>query len=428
MTIFTLLRREIQANLLGFLLTILATAIAAAVPLCARSLLVTHDLQTAELLKAKEEQLADKLKYVKNEMRKATLKLKFNLLILPEGQDPNEWYAKDYGSKTMPESYVTKLANSEVVSVRHFVPSLQKPVVWPETKRRVILVGSRGEVPNLHKNPRKPLIQPVPTGTIVLGYRLHSDLGIKVGDTVRFMDREFTAHRCHEKRGSKDDITVWIPLKAAQELLDKPGQINAILALECLCVGMTGVETFRREIHKVLPNTKIVEQGSKALARAEARIKLGRDAQATLQREKEARQQLRNSLQTLTDTLSGIALAAAAFCVAITLAMNSRRRRAEFAILRALGFGSLRLLLLLLLRALSAAVLGIVMGVVLAYALASRLPLLLDSVAATQAPPSPDTAFALQIAGAVLLLVLLSAWLPAIAAVRRDPANLLGRE
>ena len=242
MTLLRISLREIQYRKSGFLLSLLAVAIAVGSTVSALLLLKLHDIETDVLLARKEEETRRKLKLLGNEVRKATLKLSFNLVILPEGQDIREWYTKDYASKYMPEEYVDVLADSGIVLVRHFLPSLQEKIKWPETERTIILVGTRGEVPNLHKSPKKPLVEAVPPGTIVLGHELHRSLGLKQGDTVRVMGRELRIHKCHSRRGSKDDITAWVHLSAAQEMLNKKGLINAILALECLCAPEGSLE------------------------------------------------------------------------------------------------------------------------------------------------------------------------------------------
>ena len=69
-------------------------------------------------------------------------------------------------------------------------------------------------------------------------------------------------------RGDQDDITLWIDLPAAQKLLDKPGQISAILAIECNCAA-DPPKTIRGDLARVLPGTQVIEFASKALARAE---------------------------------------------------------------------------------------------------------------------------------------------------------------
>ena len=102
-------------------------------------------------------------------MRKATLKLSFNLVILPAAQNTREWHEQDFASAYMPEDYVQRMARSRLLSVRHFLPTLSQKVKWPEMNRTVFLVGCRGEVPSLAKSPRAPLVQPVPDGTMIVG-------------------------------------------------------------------------------------------------------------------------------------------------------------------------------------------------------------------------------------------------------------------
>ena len=107
--------------------------------------------------------------------------------------------------------------------------------------------------------PAQPLVEPVPLGTIVLGFGLHRSLRLKIGDKVKLLDREFTVHECYEERGSKDDFTAWIHLREAQELLDKEGLINAILPLECLSARKGDLlGSIRKEIEQILPGTQVI--------------------------------------------------------------------------------------------------------------------------------------------------------------------------
>jgi len=171
------------------------------------TLLRIHDIQTGNILEAKQALVTESMAELEDETRKAMLKLGFNVVILPKDQNLSDWYAEDYASKYMPEEYVHTLADSRVVTVRHFLPSLQQKIEWPERKRKIILVGTRGEVPNLHKSPVKPLVQQVPPGTITLGYELHRSMDIKEGDNVELMGKSFEVHKCYAERGNKDDIT-----------------------------------------------------------------------------------------------------------------------------------------------------------------------------------------------------------------------------
>jgi hypothetical protein len=310
-TIWSLLIREILHRKVNFVLGVLSVMVASAMLIGSVTLLRIHDIRTGHILEQKQAELTERMAKLKDDTRKAMLKLGFNVVILPKDQNLSDWYSDDYASKYMPEDYVHRLADSRVVTVRHFLPSLQQKIEWPERKRKIILVGTRGEVPNLHKNPVKPLVQPVPPGTISLGYELHRSLDIKVGDKVKLMSRQFTVQACHKERGNKDDITAWIYLAQAQELLDKQGLINAILALECLCTS-DALPQIRREISAILPGTQVIERGSRAIARAEARTKVEEQARIAVEEEKLARERLRTDREGLASIITAVVVTACA--------------------------------------------------------------------------------------------------------------------
>ncbi len=163
--------------------------------------------------------------------------LGFNLLILPSNQKLSDFYADDAVSAYMPDTYATRLAEAKIVTIRHLLPSLQEKVLWPERKRTIILIGTRGEVPSMFRDAREPILVAVKKGHAVVGHELAESLGLKAGDRITLFGRTFTVSQCNEERGSKDDISIWIDLAEAQEILGKPGRINAILALKCLCAG-----------------------------------------------------------------------------------------------------------------------------------------------------------------------------------------------
>jgi len=414
--------REIRHRWGSFVLGALALALAAGAVVASRVVLASHDERTADLLEQATAQQEEKLALMGDEMRKAMLQLSFNCVVLPAGQDLAEWHRQDYGSLTMPEEYASRLRDSRIVTVRHFLPSLQRRVLWPEVNRQILLVGSRGEVPDLHQRPKKPMVQPVPDGTIVLGYELHDSLGLKVGGTVTLMGRQFTVSRCHEQRGSKDDITAWIPLRDAQELLGEPGRLNAILALECLCAGGTeALAVVRRDIMAILPDTQVVEIDSRVIARAEARFKLAAAAKATLAHEEATRATLRQQRERRASLILLVIVLACAVWLATLTALNASQRRDENALLRTLGLSTPRLFALILGRALLTAALGGVLGVAFGDLAGRQLARLLDGqVPQLAAYPAQTLWLAF---GAALLLVLLAAWLPALAAALRDPAD-----
>jgi len=426
--IWHILVKEIMHRWRSFALGLFAVTVAIGSLTGALTLLKVHDLQTQKILTEKEEETKKKMEILKDEMRKATLKLSFNLLILPKQQSIRDLHMKGYPSEYMPEEYVTRLANSGIITVRHFLPSLQQRIKWPEKNRTITLVGARGEVPNLHKDPRKPLVQPVPQGTIVLGYGLHHSLGLEVGNKVKLLGREFTVHKCYEERGSKDDFTAWIHLRQAQELLDKEGLINAILALECLCQGVENLlGKVRAEIEQILPGTQVIEKGTKALARAESRIKVGQEAKAAVERERRHRTQMRSEREFFAAVLVPLVMVTCAVWVGLLAFNNVRDRKAEIGIQRAMGFRARQIMFLFLSKYFIMGLLGGVLGIFVGLGFGRWLGLTLEEdikeIAAAGELFNPGLFLLALIIAPVLTVI--SGWLPTMVAIRQDPAEAL---
>ena len=428
MTIWKLVISEIRHRKMNFALGVLSVMVASASFIGSVTLLRIHDLRTGRILGQKEAELAERMTQLKDDTRKAMLKLGFNVVILPKDQNLADWYSDDYASKYMPEDYVHRLANSGVVTVRHFLPSLQQKIDWPERKRKIILVGTRGEVPNLHKNPVKPLVQPVPPGTISLGHELHRSLGLKVGDKVELMARPFVVQACHKERGNKDDITAWIYLAEAQELLDKKGLINAILALECLCT-LDALPQIRKEIGAILPGTQVIERGSRALARAEARTKVETEARIAIEKEKLGRERLRAARERLASILTPVVVAACAVWVSLLGFTNVRARRVEIGILRTLGVSARHVLLMFLSKHVLVGVLGGALGFGAGLLSAVYFSETLEGTRLwiTGTNFSGPGLLLASVGGAAALSVI-AGWIPTVVATRQDPAEVLREE
>ena len=78
MAVLEVLRRKVS-----FVLAMMAVAVAVGAMLCTSAALKVYDLRAEKLLSEKEAELNKRLKTLEDEMRKATLKLSFNLVILP---------------------------------------------------------------------------------------------------------------------------------------------------------------------------------------------------------------------------------------------------------------------------------------------------------------------------------------------------------
>ncbi|MCB1062126.1 MAG: hypothetical protein KDN20_04295 [Verrucomicrobiae bacterium] len=409
MNLARLVLREIRHRKINFALSLLGAALAVAAVLATIGALRSHDLQTEAIISDMEAATQSEMKKLEDEIRKSMKGLGFNIYIFPAGQEMSEVYADGYASKTMPESYVSKLADSKIVTVNHLLPSLTQKLEWPEQKRTIILIGVRGEVPIAHRDPKAPLIDPVVPGHLVLGYELHRSLGLKKGDPVTFMGKEFTVGDAYEARGSKDDITIWMNLGECQELLGKVGLINAIQALECNCATLDRLGEIRAELMQILPDTQIIETQSTALARAEARNQAAATARQQIESKKAQRAQLKAERQKLAGVLLPAATLVSMIWIGLLTFINVRERLPEIGILRAIGVKGRTILGAFLVRAIIAGLVGGAMGAAVA-----------KFVSPTILPKEWLIAICL-----APLLAALGAWLPSLAAAQRDPADVL---
>ena len=211
-------------------------------------------------------------------------------------------------------------------------------------------------------------------------------------------------------------------------MLGKPGQINAILALECLCTG-NALPTIRKEIAAILPGTQVIERESSALARAEARTRVGQEAVTAIGKEKHGRESLRRGRERMASVLLPVILLACALWVAFMGFINVRSRREEIGVLRTVGVSSRSILGLFIGKHISIGILGGAMGLVLGALFGFWLSGADDRVPmrAVGDPSFWLGMAALAVIGASLLAVV-AGWIPAVIASRQDPAEVLREE
>jgi hypothetical protein len=420
MSVWRLVIKEITRRKANFISGMLAVTLAVAVLAGAMTMLRLHDIRTGRIVAVKEEETRRRMALLEDDYRKIMKQLGFNLLILPGGQRLSDFYADDAVTSYMPDSYATKLAEAKIVTIRHLLPSLQEKVRWPEKKRTIILIGTRGEVPSMFRgDTREPILVAVPPGSAVVGHEVARSLGLKQGDRIDLFGRAFTVGQCNEERGSSDDISVWIDLTQAQEILNKPGRINAILALKCICEG-NELALVRRDVASVLPGVQVIEQGSKVLTRAEARERAAREAADALAAEVRNRRRMRDEQETLSSILVPLVLLASALWIGLSFYTNVRERRSEVGILRALGARSRTILRLFLTKAVLMGITGGLAG----YAAGTLAGLSRHG----DIPWPPDVRIFLLACCTALTLSLAASWAPAYYAAQQDPAAVLREE
>ncbi len=449
MNLSHLILREMLHRKVNTLLSFVSVVAAVACLVAGLTLLRGHDLETDRILTDMAQQSKAQLAALRAETemrtnqllddyRKIVLELGFNVFILPKEANLAQGAPGAVGSSAaqMPYEFVRKLADADIITIEHLLPSLSAPVFWKEQKAQITLTGIHGEVAKAGKKAKKPLIQPVEPGQIVLGYSVATQHQFKPGDKIALLDESFTVTRVHDFRGTSDDHTVWIDLKQAQKMLGKDGVITAIQAINCLAPNChpdaTGIPSVTQEIAKVLPQTQVIIDMGKAKTRIDARQRAAAEARAALEQEDRRgsdamrqetsrRAQLRGEMEGFASVLIPIVILGCGLWIGLLAMNNARERRGEIGILRALGLGSAAILKMFLGKAVIIGLAGAALGYGTGLAAGAVF-------SASDTRQLADASLPLAVLIAAPLLATLAAWLPAMLAAQQDPATVLGAE
>ncbi len=467
MNIFRILLAEIAFRKLNFVLSLSAMMVAVALFVAGPMLVEGYQNQTQQLVshwqskidesEAGVAEIRQGMKRVEDETkvqldglgettRKVTLGLGFNLLIVHRDTNMADFWASDYAAIDMPQEYVDRLAgNQNLTMVTHIVATLQGKIDWQQ--RKVLLVGYAPEATQSHMRKKAPLGYIVEPGTVFLGSEI--GVGRNVGETINIpvgnsdKPKQLKIAQILAEQGSKDDISIITHLSDAQEVLNKPGRVNQILALNCHCAEADRAK-IRAQLEEALPEARVTEFRTKFLARAEQRDAveissaqvLGEMQKNLEQREKilqerkaisaemaASRGQLERLLITLSDVITPLVVLATAIWVGLLALANVRERRTEIGVLRALGKGTGTIVTLFLGKAVLLGLVGGLIGFGLGTILGQALGESALQVGADQFSPRLDI-FLYAMVGSPLLAALAS-YLPTMAAVIQDPAIVL---
>lgn len=273
------------------------------------------------------------------ETRKVMLKMGFNLRIIPKAADIDQFYLVGHTTETMPEASIDKIAAASKISYNHLLATLQRKI--DVSGMEVILLGiSEEKAPPGRKKP--PMASPIEPATVHVGYRVAERLNLKKGDPLKIGDDEFRVARCMPQMGTLDDIHVIGALADVQRILDEPGRINEIKAMDCLCLtpDENPQAQLQSELEAVLPEGQVVMLSRIAEARARQR-------------------QLSEQHAVIVTVV--VALGAAIWVAALAV-VNVRQRVVEIGLLRALGYNSLSVATLIVGRALLIGIVAAVIG------------------------------------------------------------------
>jgi len=337
MTLFRMILREMQCAKVNALLSLLTVAMATALLTALVAVNRASDDATRVLMKD----------------------MGFNLLITPPGVDAARFQALDFQDVEMPEEYVARLAKSTALA-RHYVGKYQKTLQIGG--RTVVLTGVLPEARSGEKEPM-PTAYDVPAGRLFVGAAAAQALNLKPNDPLTILGRPFVVDRVLPPTGMiPEDIRMYAHLHDVQAALGRPGRINAIDALSCMCPAREKdvVAALERTIREALPDVEVAAYETILLARHNQR----------------------RMMQTLAAVTLAAVLAAAGLAIWGLTYLNVRRRRREIGVLRALGVPGRRIAALFVWKIVGYALAGALLGFYAGCLLGAHFPVVESRVVA----------------------------------------------
>lgn len=330
----------------------------------------------------------------------------FNLRIVPRETDMTRFWARGFSEHTMPEEYVQRFAGKKNISYTHLLATLQKRVSWRGLEVLLTGIASEEIAPDGRKKAPMDTAFRIARGEAYVGHEIALALDLKVGQPIELFGAQMTVHKCLPETGSADDARITVNLADAQKILGEEGRINEIQALECLCrdPNVDSLDLLRAQIEEILPEAKVLQSRATAKAREKQRL----------------------MVEGYFAFILPVIVVVCAAWIGVLAMMNVRDRRPEIGILRALGYGTGRIVVLFLGRGILIGAIGAILGYFLGTTLALTFGPGIFQVTADRIAPIP-----LLLAWSLIAAPALSAvasFIPTVTAVVQDPAVTLRAE
>ena len=339
-----------------------------------------------------------------NETRILTRDMGFNLRIIPDSTNMNNFWISGYSDVTMPEKYARELVAKKAFYYAHLTATLHKQIKWNGLD--VILTGISPDELEPKGKKKSKMIFAIPKGKVYVGYEIARDAKIKKGETINILGKAFRVERTLSETGSADDIRIYFDLTDLQKLLHKEGVISEIMALNCMCSteGDDPLGDLRNQLQKDLPNTKVIMNRTIAVAR----------------------ERQRKMMDNYFAVLLPVLLVISAVWIGTTSMINAMQRKQEIGILHALGFSAGRIAGIFFARVLVMGLAGALTGFAAGTWLALEYGPDVFKVTAKSVKPIYDLLYwSLLLAP---LFAAVSSFIPVMYAVSREPAQMLKEE
>lgn len=337
-----------------------------------------------------------------NETRVIQRDLGLNVVILPETMTLDRYWMLGYSDKTMPSTYLDRLADQKVAN--RLVPMLRRPVAINGTE--AMLTGIGAETFKQNKKMKAVFGREVPAGNVVMGAEIAEKLAAKRDGDVKIFGETFKVQHILSRAGAEEDIYIYGNLAEVQHLLNLEERIGEIQALECHCAEDVDdpVARLQTQFSSLLPGTHVVRR--EALA--------------------EGRRQQRLMAERLASWATPLLILLCGGLVTLLSALNVRERRKELGVYQALGYRSLKIAIVFLGRVILLSIIGAVFGVWLGHMLAKSVGPMIFQIS-----PKSIVTDSNWIVGSILLTPLftaIAALLPAAYAATLDPVESLRYE
>jgi len=339
------------------------------------------------------------------ETTRVTRDMGFNLRIIPKETDMEAFWIQGFSDLTMPEETVKRLAGYEQVffSYNHLVATLQQRF---EFKGSTFLLTGLSPAITAAAQKKQPMGYQIERGNLLVGFEAARRLGVKKGETLRIGEQDYKIERTLVESGTSEDIQIFGHLADAQEILGLKGRINEIKAIDCLCLTADEdpVSILRAELEKALPEARVIQMRAIADARAKQR----------------------QTVERYNHFITPLLTLVSAGWIGLLAVFNVRERKGEIGVMRALGKGSIQIACLFLGKAVVIGLAGAAVGYFGGTALAMKYGPEIFRVTAKAI--QPEQGLLIWAAWAAPLFSAVASFVPAMLAVRLDPAVALREE
>ena len=344
------------------------------------------------------------------ETKKIMLDLGQNLRVIPKDTSMDFFYDQGFSDQVMPQETLSNFVNSSGLVYTHLTATLQRRIDWQGS--RIIVTGVLPELyPQNRRKKDMPTTYSIAPGHAYVGHLIAEKQGLNKGDRLDLAGHTLKIEQTLAKspNDDRDNLRIFMHLSDAQKMLDLPGKINEIKALECLCLiegpeadaSIDPEQLARDALAEILPDARVL------LSRGIADI----------------RQKQRAMIQKYSAFVIPMLCFVLGLCLAILTLINVRQRQNEIGVLRALGLGTVRITVLLLgkfvLIGAVAACVGFYSGTWLAIQVGPEIfPITAHAI-------RPDYGLLQRAVVAAVTFSIVSAFIPVMMAISTDPAEIL---